>query len=370
MKQSKFPFGVLLSAMLVVGMLFSFLYPKKGFSAAENRSLQTRPSFSETGLLDGSFQKTMEQYLSDQFPGRDRWMSLRSDVMYLSNARQIDDVYITEDGRLLRAFKVKDTIGEENLSYINRFAENHSECKHAFMLVPDAIAFYGNNNINPAEPSQSDQYQKLSKMLDQKIRLVDVWKILSQHKNEDIYFRSDHHWTAQGALYGAEQLVEKEISGFHSVIGNHGFYGSLARSAAWYHEKDVLELLLPDKPLYYTVCNLENKEVKTSLYEPDALKKADPYTVFFGGNFPALRIDTANANGKKLLIVKDSYANALVPYLIEYYEKIVIVDPRYYYDDLSSLMKSEGINQTLFLFSMNTFFQDDSLQTLLREQKD
>ena len=144
----------------------------------------------------------------------------------------------------------------------------------------------------------------------------------------------------------------------------------MARSAAWYHEKDILELLLPDKPLYYTVCNLENKEVKTSLYEPDALKKADPYTVFFGGNFPALRIDTANANGKKLLIVKDSYANALVPYLIEYYEKIVIVDPRYYYDDLSSLMKSEGINQTMFLFSMNTFFQDDSLQTLLREQKD
>lgn len=96
MKQSKFPFGVLLSAMLVFGMLFSFLYPKKGFSAAENRSLQTRPSFSETGLLDGSFQKTMEQYLSDQFPGRDRWMSLRSDVMYLSNARKIDDVYITE----------------------------------------------------------------------------------------------------------------------------------------------------------------------------------------------------------------------------------------------------------------------------------
>ena len=70
------------------------------------------------------------------------------------------------------------------------------------------------------------------------------------------------------------------------------------------------------------------------------------------------------------MIVKDSYANALVPYLIEYYEKIVIVDPRYYFDDLSSLMKSEGINQTLFLFSMNTFFQDDSLQTLLREQKD
>ena len=144
-----------------------------------------------------------------------------------------------------------------------------------------------------------------------------------------------------------------------------GFYGSLAQQIAWTHTQDDLQLQLPKEETPYTVEDPSAGTTSTTLYAQDALSSADPYTVFFGGNAPLLRVDSALANGKRLLVIKDSYANAFIPYLIPYYEEIVIVDPRYYYDDLDELIESEEISETLFLFNMNTFCTDDSLQQML-----
>ena len=89
----------------------------------------------------------------------------------------------------------------------------------------------------------------------------------------------------------------------------------------------------------------------------------DKYAMFLHGNNGLSRVE-GDGEGK-ILVIKDSYANAFIPYLIPYYEEIVIVDPRYYYDDLDELIESEEISETLFLFNMNTFCTDDSLQQML-----
>lgn len=284
MKQNEsFPYLALLVVLLCAGMLVSLIYPSRTFSAAENRELQQRVMPWEASLLDRSYQDAASAFVSDQFPGREGWMQMRSDILAALHDRRVED----------------------------------------------------------------------------------VWDALRSHQQEAIYFRSDHHWTPLGAKYAAEVFLDQPLDAFTSVDAVSGFYGSLARQIAWTHAQDDLQLQLPKEETPYTVEDPSAGTTSTTLYAQDALSSADPYTVFFGGNAPLLRVDSALANGKRLLVIKDSYANAFIPYLIPYYEEIVIVDPRYYYDDLDELIESEEISETLFLFNMNTFCTDDSLQQML-----
>ena len=115
---------------------------------------------------------------------------------------------------------------------------------------------------------------------------------------------------------------------------------------------------------YYVNYVIENKKT-TSLYETKQLKTKDQYTLFEGGNHPVVEINTTNNNHKNLLIFKDSYANSFVPFLYPYYQKIIMVDPRYYNDDINKLIENYDINQYLFLYSANTMMKDTSLSDLL-----
>ena len=123
-----------------------------------------------------------------------------------------------------------------------------------------------------------------------------------------------------------------------------------------------------DKTLY-TVTYADTLKKSASCYEPEALEGDDPYQVFFGSNHPLFTIDTSAASDRKLLILKDSYANCLIPFLIPHYQNITVVDPRYYYDDIDALMVSGQFDDVLFLYNVNTLSQDTSLKTVLRNRQ-
>ena len=89
-----------------------------------------------------------------------------------------------------------------------------------------------------------------------------------------------------------------------------------------------------------------------------SLKKKNQYEVFFGGNFSRIKISTKNANGKNLLIFKDSYANCLIPLLIPHYESIVIIDPRYFTGDIRDIVSDTDFSDVMFLYNLNTFLED------------
>ena len=118
----------------------------------------------------------------------------------------------------------------------------------------------------------------------------------------------------------------------------------------------------------YIVDYVQEDRKSANLYDSEKLESTDKYAVFFGGNYPLIRITTANDTGKEgpLLILKDSYANCFVPFLLTYYDEIIMVDPRYYYDDLTELIKTEKISQILFLYNADTFFEDTSLADVLK----
>jgi hypothetical protein len=143
------------------------------------------------------------------------------------------------------------------------------------------------------------------------------------------------------------------------------FEGTLASQSGVHSTKDIIYVYGNSSPYQYYVTYPDENKKSASCYDESALKKADQYQVFFGGNHPLVEIRTTNHNGKNLMVFKDSYANSFIPFMISHYEKIIMVDPRYYYDNLSSAIQDYGINEYLFLYSANTLVKDTVLKDVL-----
>ena len=102
----------------------------------------------------------------------------------------------------------------------------------------------------------------------------------------------------------------------------------------------------------------------TSLFNSDKLKHKDKYQVFLNGNHPLIEIETDKNLDKKILVIKDSFANNFVPFLTENYGNIFLIDLRYYTDSINEFIKNNDINEVLFLYNVNTFNEDDSIFNL------
>ncbi|WP_317452011.1 DHHW family protein [Paenibacillus sp. 37] len=143
------------------------------------------------------------------------------------------------------------------------------------------------------------------------------------------------------------------------------FYGSLYSKSGFRHmQPDRLELYLPKDQEKYTVTYVDEEKTTDSLYAMEQLLRKDKYAVFLNGNHAQIHIKTANPSGRKLLVVKDSYANSLIPFLLKHFSEINVVDLRYYEEDLASLANEQGIQDMLFLYNANTFFEDPSIKNV------
>ncbi|MBQ1282099.1 MAG: hypothetical protein IIY16_07635, partial [Oscillospiraceae bacterium] len=98
-----------------------------------------------------------------------------------------------------------------------------------------------------------------------------------------------------------------------------------------------------------------------SMYKREALDVKDHYTVFFGGNYSRVDITTTADTERALLLIKDSYANCMVQFLYPYFDHITIIDPRYYYDNMDSVISGESITDVLYLYNLDTFLSDTTL---------
>ena len=162
-------------------------------------------------------------------------------------------------------------------------------------------------------------------------------------------------------------LKKNEESYYDIELVSNDFKGTLySRSLFDINKEDEIKVYIPKNEDDEVIVNqLEEKKVIPSLYDSLKLGTNDKYGVFLGGNKPIIKIQTTAKYNKKLLLIKDSYANSIVQFLTPYFEEIVMVDPRYYYGDIEELIKEEKFSETLFLYNANTFFQDNSLYGVL-----
>ena len=225
------------------------------------------------------------------------------------------------------------------------------------------------NNLPAYAPNDSEKLimDKTIQSINKSIRFIDVTETLSSRKGEYIYYNTDHHWTSKGAFYAYLELSRQmgftphEESYFNITQVNDDFYGSLSSKSGYqYLKKDSIDLYVPKKEEKYLVEYVDENKVSNSIYNMQSLKSKDKYNVFLGGNHGLIKITSNTPGEKKLLIIKDSYANSLIPFLTGHYNQIYVVDPRYYEDDLSSLITLNKINELLILYNVNTFYNDSA----------
>ena len=363
--------GKLFILILFLVLIINIIVPDKEQSELENRALETRPRFRMSSILSGDFMEEWENYLSDQFAGRNIWRSIKVGLDRLGGSRMENGVYIGKGGQLMEDIAVPDEDQlEANLTAIRDFAETYEDIPVTMMLVPDAACILGDRL--PAFARVEDQRQMFSmaeRNMEDSVSWVDAVSVLNKHKSEKLYYKTDHHWTTQGAFYvfqeAAQTLgIEGDVSdNFVSYTVTDSFNGALASlSGAELDERETIEIYAPAEGDDDVVVSYVDEGRKTtSLYDSSKLETRDKYGVFLGGNTSVVDIRTVSTSSRRLLVVKDSCADCFIPFLAPYFREIVVVDPRYYSGTMDDIMDTYRITDALILYSGNTFFTDNNI---------
>ena len=363
--------GIIFILTLFLFLIINVIVPDREKSVQENRMLATKPKFRLSSLISGDYDEKFEAYMDDQFVGRDMWRKLKVMVDRIGGSRLENGVYIGTNGQLLEQIEVADENHlAANIKAIKSFSESQSKIPVRMMLVPDAANVL--NHSLPALAKPEDQTQMFSmvrKDLGDSVEWIDVSTELNKHKTEKIYYKTDHHWTTLGAFYAFQAAapslgIEGDLSGkYVSYAVSDSFNGMLAsKSGVNLGEKEQIDIYVPtEEDTDLIIDYVDEGKRSTSLYDSSKLKEKDQYTVFLGGNSSLLDIRTVSTSTKRLLLVKDSFANSFIPFLTPYYREIVVVDPRYYSGTINDLMDSYRISEVLFLYSGNTFFKDNNI---------
>lgn len=369
--------ALLFLMMLGIICLFNLVSGDKEYSEKENRMLQQRPQFTLAGIESGRLMEQYESYLSDQFVGRNFWVSLKTRIDLLAGKRESNGVFKGKNHYLLEDIASPDQEQmAQNIEAIESFENKYQDIPMYMMLVPNAANIESGKLPGFAVTEDQNQiFRNIQKELGDYINWVDVTKTLKKHKSEDIYYHTDHHWTTLGAFYAFQELASSmkldtsKVSEWKSYAVTSEFNGTLSATSGYetgYEEPIYIYAPENIEDAPEVVVNYVNEKKKTAtLYDSSKLEEKDKYAMFLGGNFPMIDIRTTADTTDRLLLIKDSYANCLVPFLVPYYREIIIIDPRYYYGDITEVMESNKITSVLFLYNGNTFVEDNSINGVL-----
>ena len=359
--------GIIFILTLFLFLIINVIVPDREKSVQENRMLATKPKFRLSSLISGDYDEKFEAYMDDQFVGRDMWRKLKVTVDRIGGSRLENGVYIGTNGQLLEQIEVADENHlAANIKAIKSFSESQSKIPVRMMLVPDAANVLNHSLPSLAKPEdQTQMFSMVRKDLGDSVEWIDVSTELNKHKTEKIYYKTDHHWTTLGAFYAFQAAapslgIEGDLSGkYVSYAVSDSFNGMLAsKSGVNLGEKEQIDIYVPtEEDTDLIVDYVDEGKRSTSLYDSSKLKEKDQYTVFLGGNSSLLDIRTVSTSTKRLLLVKDSFANSFIPFLTPYYREIVVVDPRYYSGTINDLMDSYRISEVLFLYQLFDIFR-------------
>ena len=393
----------LITAFILCFSVWCLVAPKQTFSENENRALASWPVYSFTALKDGSYMSGVQTYLSDHFPLRDPFMTLKTKYEMLTGREEINDIYLAKDGYYIEAYKTP----KQQKKIITQFQKLQdaitTDAKEnvRVMLVPTAISTY-NAKLPGSAPDrgvlrQVDTMNEIYAALPN-MQKVDAWSALqaaaAQEKidrtrasgNADdaqpvadaedagcdtsaatgLYYHTDHHWTTHGAYIGyqaycgAAGLSPIPEADFQKTCVTTDFHGTIFSKL---HDSTVPgdAITLYENPAnQLTVSYPDTGEVTDTLYNRDYLAQKDKYSMFLNNLHPLVEITNETADSdRQLVLIKDSYANSMVPFLVNHYQKIYVFDTRYYRFGPSSFINEHPeVTDVLLLYNMNTIDTD------------
>ena len=367
MKQHNFNLLLTVLFCLFIGGMFlgSLILPDREFSQLENRNLEQAPEVSLENITTGKFMEDAEDYVNDQIIGRDFWVALKAWSEHLSGKQENNGVYFAKEDTLIsRVDTPEQSTLDTNAGYVNALVDN-VDVPVYFGIIPSAAEIWSDRL--PEGAPTADEKAIIDRLYNAvQTHTIDLYSALAQHKDEGLYYRTDHHWTSLGAYYGYTALmealgVEPEPLGEKTTV-SQDFNGTLySTSGVHWLESDEIDTYIPDEGVTVTV-NDGVSESTHGLYVEENLVGKDKYTFFMGGNNPLYIVKSENAaTDEKLLLVRDSYSDSLIPYLTQYYSEIHVIDLRYYRVPVAAYAESMGADSIFVCYSIENFQKEDNV---------
>lgn len=335
----------------------------KEFSSLENRNLSKKPKFTISSLFNGSYIKKYESYIDDQFLFRDNFINLKSNLEYIQGKAENNNILYGKNNRLFeKIIKIDENRINENIKAIDILSKN-VDIRINFLLVPNSSEIYkedmpyGSYVIN-----QEEGINKIYNFL-KYTNNIDILDTLKENKNKYIYYNTDHHWTSYGAYLAyeklcenldlvptdIEKLIKKDINNFLGTYFLKSKNFNITEDTLSYYEFNNIEMVIDN-----TVYN--------SLYDYEKILEVDKYSLFLRGNNNLTVIKNKNLNSnKKILIIKDSYANCFAPFLTGNFEEIHVIDLRSFSPKISEYINNNTFDEILILYNYNTFIKETSI---------
>lgn len=352
-------------------LIWHIVLPDRERSDTENRTLAQFPSYSWASLKDGSYTKALEEYFADQFPLRDGWTGLKARVEQLLGKSEFKGVYLCGDTLISKVETPDETLLSNNLSYIQRLA-GKTEANVTVGMIPSAAHIW--KDKLPYGAQSWDQTELLETVGETTgLPTVDFLTALSAHAEEQIFYRTDHHWTTLGAFYGANAVLEsleKETlkeEDFTPEMASDAFYGTLySTSGVHWTAPDTMEYWVEEEGLQVASWRT-GKEEEAPLYDRTYLEKKDKYSSFLGGNQPLCVIkNEAVTDGSKLLLIRDSYSDAMAPFLAQRFSEVHLMDLRQYRASAAQYAAANEINEILVVYSVQNFISERNIVSLIQ----
>lgn len=272
-----------------------------------------------------------------------------------------------ENVRAIMAFGGGRNVGSAYAKAANTYQSTFGDKVQVYcMVVPTAAAFYCPDKVKKYTAPQRPVIDYIHSLLDPGVKAVDIHSALSKHTDEDIYLRTDHHWAPLGAYYAARQFAEiagvpqPDLEAFERKVVR-GFVGTM-----YAYSKDISVKKAPEDFVYHVPQGVEyettyiqyvldkqfkvigeNKPQKGKFFLHYKDGSGGAYSTFMGGDSKITKVETSTDNGRRLIILKDSFGNALPGYLFGSFEEVHVIDVRYFTRNMVKYVEENSITDIL-----------------------
>lgn len=352
----------IITVFLSLAILFAFgiaifVKPQKSFSENENRVLSQFPKISTDNILNGKFFSRLTDFYSDQFPFREYFTAIKSNAERFLLKQENNGIIFGKDGYLIARGDRNEEIFQKNLVYLQTLSKSQKVC---IFIAPRAIDVLTDKLPILCDICIEEQTNiSLDSCLPNRINISESTKKAVQN-GEYVWYKTDHHWTTDGAYLAYFSIAEElditpySINDFERVTVSDSFLGtSFSKSGLSSAERDSVILYRYDGDTEFSVYNEETGTETKGFYDLSKLSEKDKYLVFLGGNYSRIQIRKVGEERPTLLLIKDSFANSVIPFLARHFD-LDIVDPRYFRGDISSMIKENDYDKALVLIGAGT----------------
>lgn len=368
------PTVVFLGFIFILSALFVAL-PKDDYSSSEKRYLEKFPETNGETITNGKFESGFESYLADHFPFRNFWVGVNAYYNLSIGNNGNDGVYKCSDDYLINIPVSDDNRIEVNANTIAEFAKK-IDVSVTVSVVPSTG--YIMEDVLPkihGEYKDDKLFETIANTLEpvKNVDFVDLREAFKKEvaKGTQIYYKTDHHWTSEGAYTGYKKIAQSlgviptDEDKFR-IDSYNDFYGTTySTSGFWLNGSDTVSVWNnkdnTEKNITVTITEGDEEDTYHSMFFLNHLQEDDKYPVFLDGNHPLVTIENNRVESGKLLIIKDSFCHTLAPFLADNFSAVTMVDLRYYKNSISNMVKDGGYDKVLVLYGIDNLAADSDL---------